>query len=271
MLIKILFLGDIVGEPGRRAVIESLPHIRDEHGIDFIIVNGENSANGRGITSKISIDLLRAGAAVITTGDHIWDQREIAGYLPTEPRLLRPINYPPGVPGAGSIVLETAKGSVGVINVQGRTFMKLALENPFLAIQAEVEKMREQTKVIFVDVHAEATSEKVAMGRFLDGKVSAVVGTHTHVQTSDERILPGGTAFLCDAGMCGPLDSIIGSDIAQILERFLTALPSPSPVARGVEVQISGAIVTIDAESGHAVAIERLLRKFVPGPNGIVK
>src|SRR5476649_1351764 len=153
MLIKILFLGDIVGEPGRRAVIESLPHIRDEHGIDFIIVNGENSANGRGITPKISIDLLRAGAAVITSGDHIWDQREIAGYLPTEPRLLRPINYPPGVPGAGSIVLDTAKGPIGVINVQGRTFMKLALENPFLAIQAEVEKMREQTKVIFVDVH----------------------------------------------------------------------------------------------------------------------
>ncbi len=196
MLIKILFLGDIVGEPGRRAVIESLPHIRDEHGIDFIIVNGENSANGRGITPKISIDLLRAGAAVITSGDHIWDQREIHAYLPTEPRLLRPINYPPGAPGGGSIILETAKGPVGVINVQGRTFMKLALENPFHAIRAEVEKMREQTKVIFVDVHAEATSEKVAMGRFLDGQVSAVVGTHTHVQTSDERILPGGTAFL---------------------------------------------------------------------------
>ncbi len=253
-----------MGEPGRRAVIESLPHIRDEHGIDFIIVNGENSANGRGITSKISIDLLRAGAAVITTGDHIWDQREIAGYLPTEPRLLRPINYPPGVPGAGSIVLDTAKGPIGVINVQGRTFMKLALENPFLAIQVEVEKMRAQTKVIFVDMHAEATSEKVAMGRFLDGKVSAVVGTHTHVQTSDERILPGGTAFLCDAGMCGPLDSIIGSDVAPILERFLSAMPSPSPVARTPEVQISGAIVSVDAETGHAVSIERVQRRFEP-------
>jgi metallophosphoesterase (TIGR00282 family) len=264
MLIKILFLGDIVGEPGRRAVIESLPHIRDEHGIDFIIVNGENSANGRGITPKISIDLLRAGAAVITSGDHIWDQREIAAYLPTEPRLLRPINYPPGAPGAGSIVLETAKGPVGVINVQGRTFMKLALENPFHAIRAEVEKMREQTKVIFVDVHAEATSEKVAMGRFLDGQVSAVVGTHTHVQTSDERILPGGTAFLCDAGMCGPIDSIIGSDVAPILERFLSALPSASPVARSSEVQISGAIVSIESETGRAVAIERLLQKFAP-------
>jgi metallophosphoesterase (TIGR00282 family) len=255
MLIKILFLGDIVGEPGRRAVIESLPHIRDEHGIDFIIVNGENSANGRGITPKISIDLLRAGAAVITSGDHIWDQREIHAYLPTEPRLLRPINYPPGAPGAGSIVLDTAKGPIGVINVQGRTFMKLALENPFHAIRAEVEKMREQTKVIFVDVHAEATSEKVAMGRFLDGQVSAVVGTHTHVQTSDERILPGGTAFLCDAGMCGPMDSIIGSDVAPIIERFLSALPSPSPVSRNSEVQISGVIVSIESETGHAAAI----------------
>ena len=271
MLIKILFLGDIVGEPGRRAVIESLPHIRDEHGIDFIIVNGENSANGRGITPKISIDLLRAGAAVITSGDHIWDQREIAAYIPTEPRLLRPINYPPGVPGAGSIVLETAKGSIGVISVQGRTFMKMALENPFLAIQAEVEKMREQTKVIFVDVHAEATSEKVAMGRFLDGKVSAVVGTHTHVQTADERILPGGTAFLCDAGMCGPIDSIIGSDVGPIIERFLTALPSPSPVARSSDVQISGAIVTVESETGHAIAIERLTRHFGSAPNESAK
>lgn len=262
MSIRILFLGDIVGEPGRRAVIEGLAPLRDEHGIDFIIVNGENSANGRGITPKISIDLLRAGAAVITSGDHIWDQREIHGYLPTEPRLLRPINYPPGAPGGGSIVLDTAKGPVGVINVQGRTFMKMALENPFLAIRAEVEKMRQQTKVIFVDVHAEATSEKVAMGRFLDGQVSAVVGTHTHVQTSDERILPGGTAFLCDAGMCGPIDSIIGSDVGMVVDRFLTSLPSPSPVARTSEVQICGALVTVDPETGHATAIQRVQKKF---------
>ena len=236
--------------------------MRDEHGIDFIIVNGENSANGRGITPKISIDLLRAGVAVITSGDHIWDQRDIHAYFPTEPRLLRPINYPPGAPGAGSIVLDTAKGPVGVINVQGRTFMKLALENPFHAARAEVEKMREQTKVIFVDMHAEATSEKVAIGRFLDGYVSAVVGTHTHVQTSDERVLPGGTAFLCDAGMCGPIDSIIGSDVAPVLERFLSALPSASPVARTNEVQICGAIVAIDTETGHAVSIERVSKRI---------
>ena len=166
-----------------------------------MIVNGENAAAGRGITPKISIDLLRAGAAVITTGDHIWDQKEIVAYIDTEPRLLRPINYPSGTPGQGSIILETAKGKVGVINVQGRTFMQPILENPFRIMEEAVAKMREETKVIFVDVHAETTSEKIAMGRFLDGKVSAVVGTHTHTQTADERVFPEGTAFLCDAGI----------------------------------------------------------------------
>src|SRR5450755_5055588 len=157
-MLTILFLGDVVGEPGRGAVIAQLPRLKESHAVDFIIVNGENAAGVRGITPKITIDLLRAGVSVITTGDHIWDQREIIAFIDTEPRLLRPVNYPDGAPGGGSIVLDTAKGPVGVINVQGRTFMKLALENPFLAIQAEVEKMRAQTKVIFVDVHAEATS-----------------------------------------------------------------------------------------------------------------
>src|SRR5260370_20008252 len=164
-MLTVLFLGDVVGEPGRNAVIARLPELKEQHGIDFIVVNGENAAGGRGITGKITIDLLRAGVSVVTTGDHVWDQKDILSFIETEPRLLRPINYPPGAPGAGSIVLDTAKGPVGVINVQGRTFMKLALENPFHAIRAEVEKMREQTKVIFVDVHAEATSDKVAMGR----------------------------------------------------------------------------------------------------------
>src|SRR5450432_1971463 len=201
-MLKILFLGDIVGEPGRKAVIDTVPVWKKERGIDFVVVNGENSAGGRGITPKISIDLLRAGVAVITTGDHIWDQKEIIPYIDIEPRLLRPINYPEKTPGQGSIVLETPKGKVGVINVQGRTFMLPHLENPFRVIDETVARMREETRVIFVDVHAETTSEKIAMGRFLDGKVSAVIGTHTHVATADEKILPKGTAYISDVGMC---------------------------------------------------------------------
>lgn len=259
-MLRILFLGDIVGEPGRRAVIELLPGLREQHGIDFTIVNGENAANGRGITPRISIDLLRAGAAVITTGDHIWDQKEIFAYIDTEPRLLRPINYPPGAPGAGSIVLETPKGKVAVLNVQGRTYMGPTLENPFLAAQAEVARLREETPVIFVDVHAETTSEKIALGRCLDGSVSAVVGTHTHVQTADEQIFPGGTAFLCDAGMCGPSESILGREIDAIVSRFLSSVPAPFPVARG-DVQLSGAMIDIDVETGKATAIRRVVER----------
>ena len=260
---NILFLGDIVGEPGRRAVIDLLPVIRERERIDFVIVNGENSANGRGITPKISIDLLRAGAAVITTGDHVWDQKEVFSYIDTEPRLLRPLNYPEGTPGQGSVVLETAKGKVGVINVQGRTFMQPSLENPFRAMNEAVARMREETSIIFVDVHAETTSEKVAMGRFLDGRVSAVVGTHTHVQTADEQVFPGGTAFLCDAGCCGPSESCLGRDYDAIIHRFMTSLPVPFPIARG-EVQLHGAIVEVDPGTGHARSIRRLVERYGP-------
>ena len=261
--LNILFLGDIVGEPGRRAVIDLLPRLREREAIDFVIVNGENSANGRGITPKISIDLLRAGAAVITTGDHVWDQKEIIPYIDTEPRLLRPLNYPPGAPGQGSIVLDTAKGKVAVVNVQGRTFTQPSLENPFLAMDAEIARLREETPVIFVDIHAETTSEKVAMGRFLDGRVSAVVGTHTHVQTADEQVFPGGTAFLCDAGFCGPSESCLGRDIDAIVRRFTTSLPVPFPIARG-EVRLHGAIVEIAPETGRARSIRRLAERYEP-------
>lgn len=260
-MLKLLFLGDVIGEPGRRAVIETLPVLKKEREIDFIVVNGENAAAGRGITPKISIDLLRAGAAVITTGDHIWDQKEIVSYIATEPRLLRPINYPEGTPGQGSIILDTPKGKVGVINVQGRTFMLPHLENPFRIIEKEVMRLREETAVIFVDVHAETTSEKIAMGRFLDGKVSAVIGTHTHTQTADEQIFPGGTAFLCDAGMCGPSESVLGRDIDPIVQRFLTNMPVQFPVAKG-PVKLHGAVVEIDEQSGRALSIERLVLPF---------
>jgi len=256
-MIRILFLGDIVGEPGRDAVVDAVPQFIKERSVDFVIVNGENAAGGRGITGKIAIDLLRAGVAVITTGDHVWDQKETAGFIATEPRLLRPLNYPASAPGAGSIVLQTSKGKVAVINVQARTFMQPPLDNPFRTVAAEVERIAEETSVIFVDVHGETTSEKIAMGRFLDGKVSAVIGTHTHVQTADERILPGGTAFLCDAGMCGPYDSILGREADPIIRRFLDSMPVAFPVARG-PVQINGAIVEINESTGRATSISRI-------------
>jgi 2',3'-cyclic-nucleotide 2'-phosphodiesterase len=256
-MLTILFLGDVVGEPGRSAVIAQLPRLKESLAPDFIIVNGENAAGGRGITPKITIDLLRAGVSVITTGDHIWDQKEIIAFIHTEPRLLRPVNYPDGAPGCGSIVLETAKGPVGVINVQARTFMQPILENPFQALEIALEKMRSQTPVIFVDVHGETTSEKIAIGRFLDGKVSAVIGTHTHVQTADEQIFLGGTAFLCDAGMCGPANSILGRAIDPIVNRFISNLPALFPVARG-DVRLCGVVVSIDEATGRAMHIARV-------------
>lgn len=262
-MLRILFLGDIVGEPGRDAVVSMLPGLKSDLAIDFTIVNGENAAAGRGITARIAIDLLRAGVAVITTGDHVWDQKDTTGYIATEPRLLRPVNYPHDVPGQGSVVLDTPKGKVGVISVQGNTFMQPPLANAFRALDAEVARMREETRVIFVDAHCETTSEKVAIGRFLDGRVSAVVGTHTHVQTADERVFPGGTAFLTDAGMCGPYDSLIGRQIEPVLHRFWTGLPTRFPIARG-PVALHGAVISIDEAAGKALSIERLER-FAPG------
>lgn len=255
--IRILFLGDIVGEPGRKAVIELLPQIKETEAIDFIVVNGENSAGGKGITPKIAIDLLRAGAAVITTGDHVWDQPEIVDYFPTEPRLLRPLNYPHGTPGNGSVVLETPKGRVAVMQVQGRSFIQPPLENPYLAAEAEAARLRaDGVGPIFVDFHAETTSEKIAMGRHLDGKVSAVVGTHTHVQTADETIFPGGTGYLTDAGMCGPEESVLGRTIDSVVWRFKTGLPTRFPIAKG-PVLLCGAIADLDTESGACLSIRR--------------
>ncbi len=255
-------MGDVVGEPGRKAVIARLAALKEQENIDFIVVNGENAAGGRGITPKISIDLLRAGAAVITTGDHVWDQREIVDYFPTEPRLLRPVNYPKGAPGSGSVVLETPKGKIGVINAQGRVFMNPPLESPLEGVERAVESMREEgVRVIMLDFHAEATSEKIAMGRAMDGKVSLVVGTHTHVQTSDEQIFPGGTAYLTDAGMCGPADSVLGREIASVVWRLRTGMPTRFPVAKG-PVRICGVIVGVDEQSGKAMEVNRVDELF---------
>jgi metallophosphoesterase (TIGR00282 family) len=262
-MLTVLFLGDIVGEPGRNAVIARLPELKQKHALDFTIVNGENAAGGRGITGKITIDLLRAGVSVVTTGDHIWDQKDIIAFLGLEPRLLRPLNYPEGAPGSGSIVLETPKGKIGVISVQARTFMQPILENPFRAVEAAVTKMRAETSNIIVDAHGETTSEKIALGRFLDGRVSAVIGTHTHVQTADEQIFPGGTAFMCDAGMCGPVNSILGRKIEPIMNRFISNLPASFPVAGG-EVRLRGALIQIDESTGRALRITRIDE---PGPS----
>ena len=261
---RILFLGDIVGEPGRKSVIKFLPSIQKEHAIDFTIVNGENSAGGRGITPSIANDLFKAGADVITTGDHAWDQRELAAHLSIEKRILRPINYPEGVPGSGLISIDTPAGKLAVLNAQGRTFMGQALENPFIILEDTVDTLiKDGTKMIFLDFHAETTSEKIAMGYHLDGKASVIAGTHTHVQTADERILPNGTAHITDAGMCGPETSVLGRNVESIIYRFKTSLPTRFPVAKG-PVRLCGVIAEIDPTSGKAKSIERFNRLLEP-------
>jgi metallophosphoesterase (TIGR00282 family) len=258
-VIRLLFLGDVMGEPGRKAVIHWLPILKAELALDFVVVNGENAAAGRGLTPKLAIALMRAGASVVTTGDHVWDQRELAPFFADEPRVLRPLNYPEGVPGAGFVVLDTPKGRVAVINALGRVFMGPQVDHPFYTVRQCVEQIREQTPVIFLDFHAEATSEKVAMGWYLDGLVSAVVGTHTHVPTADERVLPGGTAYLSDAGMCGPTHSVIGSDVEAVIGKFLDQMPRRFGIGDG-PVRVNGAVVAIDAKSGRALGIERVVR-----------
>ncbi len=254
---KLLFIGDIVGQPGRRAVKELLPGLRERHGLDFVIANGENSAGGSGITPKTAGEIFSAGVDIITSGDHLWDQKEVMELLANEKRFLRPSNYPPGTPGEGSVVVEVQGPiSIGVMNFQGRTFMA-ALENPFLVALEEVKRLREKTKIIFIDFHAEATSEKIAFARMLDGQVSAVVGTHTHVQTADEQIFPGGTAYLTDAGFTGPHESVLGREIKPVIQRFLTLTPQRFEVASN-RVILHGAVIEIDETSGRAVKIQRI-------------
>lgn len=261
---KLLFIADIVGQPGRRAVKELVPLLRRRHGIDVVVANGENSAGGSGITVKTANEIFAAGVDIITSGDHLWDQKEVIDLLANEPRFVRPLNYPAGVPGQGSTIFRGQNlPPVGILNLQGRTFMA-ALENPFHCALAEVERLRQSVNIIFIDFHAEATSEKVAFARMLDGKVSGVVGTHTHVQTADERIFPGGTAFLCDAGFTGPHDSVIGREVEPIIRRFLTNLPQKFDVARG-DIRLQGALLEIDSQTGRALKIERV-SESLPDP-----
>jgi metallophosphoesterase (TIGR00282 family) len=261
--VKLLFIGDIVGQPGRRAVKDLLPKLRRQHGVNVVVANGENAAGGSGITINTAQEIFAAGVDIMTSGDHLWDQKEVMELLANERRFVRPLNYPAGTPGQGSVIFEgQGLRPVAVLNLQGRTFMP-PLDNPFPCARAAVERMRQQTNLIFVDFHAEATSEKVALARMLDGRVSAVIGTHTHVQTADEQIFPGGTAFLSDAGFTGPHESVIGREIEPIIQRFLTNMPQKFDVAKG-RVFLQGALVELDEVTGRAVSITRL-SEALPG------
>ena len=246
-----------MGQPGRRAVSELVPQLIRRHTVDLVIANGENSAGGSGITPRTAGEIFSAGVDIITSGDHLWDQKEVLELLHNEKRFVRPLNYPPGTPGQGSVLVEKAgRPAVAVLNLQGRTFMA-DLDNPFRAARAEVERLRQQTQIIFVDIHAEATSEKIALARMLDGRVSAVVGTHTHVQTADEQIFPGGTAYLTDAGFTGPHESVLGREIEPVIQRFLTNMPQRFEVARN-RVRLEGVVVEIEDTSGKAVNMLRV-------------
>ena len=260
---KVLFLGDIVGKPGRAAVRHFVPILRERHGLHVCVGNSENSAGGAGITPDSADDLLDAGLDVLTAGNHTWNKREILPYLGRPgSRQLRPANYPDGAPGRGHAVVTGPGGhKLGVVNLEGRVFMK-PLECPFRTAARLIEELRRDTPCILVDMHCEATSEKNAMGHFLDGRVSAVLGTHTHIQTADERVLRGGTAYQTDVGMCGPWDSVIGLRKEPAIERFLTARHSSFEVAQG-EAVLQGAVVDIDDATGRARGIVRI-REMLP-------
>jgi len=255
---KILFVGDVYGKPGRKAAADLIPQLKAEHEIDFCIVNGENAAGGFGITENIAQKIHAYGADVITTGNHVWDQKDSVPYIMAGDRILRPANFPAGVGGVGSGVFETSKGiAVGVISLQGRIHMK-DLDCPFRLAETLVEELREKTPIVIIDFHAEATSEKIAFGWHMDGKASAVLGTHTHVQTADNRVLPQGTAYITDVGMTGPHDSVIGAQKEPAIRRFLTQLPVRFEPATD-DVRLCGALLDVDETTGKARDISRLM------------
>ena len=254
-LVLILAIGDIIGRPGRQAVIELLPGLREQYGLDLVMANAENVAGGLGATPTTARELLDAGVDVLTSGNHIWAQKEIIPYLDGEMPILRPLNYPPGVPGRGYMVA----GQAMVVNLIGRTFMD-NFDCPFRAMDQLLAELESKPPVTIVDFHAEATSEKMAMGRYLDGRVSAVLGTHTHVGTIDAQLLPKGTAYVTDIGMTGPIDSIIGDDSQAVLQRFLTALPHRLSVGRG-KTTLNAVLVRVDDGSGRAMSIDRIYRE----------
>jgi metallophosphoesterase (TIGR00282 family) len=255
--VRILFIGDIFGKPGREIARRAVPALVAHRDIDFVIANVENAAAGFGVTGDLAETILGYGVDVMTSGNHIWDKKEVLEYIPREHRLLRPANFPAGVPGRGSYLGRTRTGEpVGVVNIMGRIFMP-PLDDPFAVVLREIEALRAKTRIIIVDFHAEATSEKVAMAWHLDGRATAVIGTHTHVQTADERVLPKGTACITDAGMTGPEESIIGVTVEAALARFLNGMPAKFEPASGA-ARVNGLIVTADPATGRATAIERI-------------
>lgn len=255
---RLLVIGDIVGRSGRRAVKVNLSGLRREFKLDLVIANGENAAGGKGITKEVAQELFSSGVDVLTMGNHVWNKKEAYEYISRETRIVRPANYPPGTPGSGTGIYDTPGNlKVGVINLAGRVFMP-AIDCPFRKADEIVARVKEKARVIIVDFHAEATSEKVAMGWYLDGRVSAVVGTHTHVQTADERILPGGTAYITDLGMTGPMDSVIGVKKEIIIDKFITQIPQHFDVATGT-FQFNGAVIEVNEDTGEAVSIERII------------
>jgi len=255
-MLRILMIGDIVGRPGRTIVKEKLPDIKNKFEVDFVIANGENAAGGNGITEKIAQELFDSGIDFLTMGNHIWDNKDVFNFIERENRMIRPANYP-NAPGKGYQIVQTEKGlTIGIINISGRTFMP-PLDCPFKTADNIIEKITDVTKIIIVDFHAEATSEKIAMGWYLDGRVSLVAGTHTHVQTADEKILKNGTAYITDVGMTGPSDSVLGIKKESILNKFLTQMPIRFEVAKG-PAELSGIIVAIDELTGKALTIERI-------------
>lgn len=259
---KVIFLGDVVGEPGRLAMYRALPELREEFGADAIVVNGENAAGGKGITPRIAQEFLESGVDAITLGDHVWDQSDLIPWIDSAPQVLRPFNLQENTPGAGSSIISTPAGKLGILCLQGRTFMRPGAENPFTRGQAEAQRMRSAgAQAILVDIHAEASSEKIALGYHLDGYVSAVLGTHTHVQTADARLLPGGTAYLTDAGMCGSLNGVIGREAAPVLSGYITGMPCKFPIG-GWPAMVSGVCITIDTETGRATEITLINRVY---------
>jgi 2',3'-cyclic-nucleotide 2'-phosphodiesterase len=253
-LVTVLFLGDVIGKPGRQAAARYLREAK----ADFKLINGENMAGGLGITPAVAIEMIEEGADGITTGNHVWKKKEVIPYLMAEQRVIRPLNYPPGTPGFGYTLLKKNGKAICVANIEGRTFMGTP-ECPFRAMDEFLASRGNQAPVI-VDFHAEATSEKIAMGWFLDGRVSCVVGTHTHVQTSDDTILPKGTGYITDLGMTGPTNSVIGMDKSAVIERFITQMPQKYEVARG-DTEVQGVMITIDTRTQHCVSIERVREK----------
>jgi len=258
---KILFIGDIVGRPGRNAVCKIVPEMRKELMLDFVVANAENSSGGSGITPQTAGELFNASVDVLTSGDHIWKRKEIFELIHFEPRIIRPANFPSGAPGRGFGIYQAASGAkIGIVNLLGRVFLE-PLDCPFKAVRDVVAQIRKETNTIIVDIHAEATSEKIALGWYLDGDVSAVIGTHTHVQTADERILPKGTAYITDAGMAGPFDSVLGRRVEDVLEKFLGCVPVRFEVASD-NVQMHGVIIDVDEKTGISRSISRIQKKL---------